>query len=222
MFDRIAGRYDLMNTLMTFGQDARWRQHVARLAGLPPGGRLLDVGSGTGGIALAARRRDSGVRSVAADFSLEMMAAGRQRPGGDRVAWCGADAQHLPFRDASFDAVTSGYLLRNVADAGQALAEQVRVVRPGGRVVCLDTCPQASSLARLFMRHMIPLLGRLVAGEARAYRYLPQSTQAFLAPEALAAQMRAAGLEQVRWRRLMLGSVAIHWGRRPVAPAGRT
>ena len=220
MFDRIAARYDRMNRLMTFGQDERWRRLVVRLAELPPAGRLLDVGSGTGGIVLAARAADRRLRAVAADFSLEMMAAGRRRPGGAAIAWCAADAQRLPFGDASFDAVTSGYLLRNASDARQVLAEQVRVVRPGGRVVCLDTCPQAGLLARFFMRYAIPLLGRLVAGESQAYRYLPQSTQAFLKPETLAGLMRAAGLEAVRWRRLMLGSVAIHWGRRPADDTG--
>ncbi len=216
MFGRIAGRYDRMNRLMTFGQDGYWRRLVVRLASLPPGGRLLDVGAGTGGIALAARRRFPALQVVAADFSPEMMAVGRRRPAGRTLSWCAADAQHLPFREASFDALTSGYLVRNVADLRQALAEQVRVVRPGGRVVCLDTSPAAAhplqSLVRLFMERVIPLLGRVVARDAEAYTYLPASTRHFLSPEALAAQMTAAGLRGVRWRRLMLGSMAVHWG----------
>jgi demethylmenaquinone methyltransferase/2-methoxy-6-polyprenyl-1,4-benzoquinol methylase len=224
MFGRIARRYDLMNRLMTCGLDERWRRLVVRQAALPPGGRLLDAGSGTGGIALAARRRHPDALVVAADFSPAMMAVGQRRAGGGTLAWCAADALHLPFRDGSFDAVTSGYLLRNVADLPAALAEQARLLRPGGRVVCLDTSPAAahpvlSPLVGFHMRRVIPLLGRLVAREAKAYNYLPASTRLFLPPSALAAAMRAAGLRQVGWRRLMLGSVALHWGIR--GPAGK-
>jgi demethylmenaquinone methyltransferase/2-methoxy-6-polyprenyl-1,4-benzoquinol methylase len=209
-----------MNRLMTFGLDERWRRLVVRLANLPPAGRLLDAGTGTGGIALAARHRFPALQVVAADFSAEMMAVGRCRPGGGTLTWCAADALHLPFRDASFDALTSGYLVRNVADLPLALAEQVRVVRPGGRVVCLDTCPAPARplkpLVRLFMDRIIPLLGRIIARDADAYTYLPASTRHFLPPEALAALMTEAGLTAVRWQRLMLGSVAVHWGTRAI------
>lgn len=219
MFDRIAGRYQLMNALMTFGRDRAWRRAVVLAAGLPAGGRLLDLASGTGDIALEALRLVAGVRVTAADFSLQMMRVGRKRPGGERIDWCAADALSLPFADASFDAVTSGYLLRNVADRAGVFREQARVVRPGGRVVCLDTSPPPDSplqpLVRLYLRRIIPLLGRLIAGERSAYAYLSASTEKFKTPDELAAIMREAGLVEVRYQRFMAGTIAVHVGTRP-------
>jgi demethylmenaquinone methyltransferase/2-methoxy-6-polyprenyl-1,4-benzoquinol methylase len=221
MFDRIAGRYQHMNALMTFGRDRGWRRAVVREAALPPGGRLLDVASGTGDIALEALARDPSVSVVAGDFSLGMMRVGRLRTGGGRVFWCAADALALPFADASFDAVTSGYLLRNVADRVGAFREQARVVRPGGRVVCLDTSPPPPSLlrpfVRFYLRRVIPLLGRLVAGDRPAYAYLAASTEGFKSPAELAAIMREAGLVDVRHQAFMGGSIAVHTGTRPRA-----
>jgi len=219
MFDRIAGRYRLMNTLMTFGRDRAWRRAVVRAAALPPGGRLLDLASGTGDIALEALRQQPGARVTAADFSLGMMRVGRQRPGGGRILWCAADALALPFADAAFDAVTSGYLLRNVADRVGAFREQLRVVKPGGRVVCLDTSPPPASpwrpLLRLYLRRVIPALGRMVAGDREAYAYLSASTEGFKEPEELAAIMRQAGLTEVGYQRFMAGTIAVHSGVRP-------
>jgi len=219
MFDRIAGRYQFMNALMTFGRDRAWRRAVVLAAALPAGGRLLDLASGTGDIALEALRLDAGARVTAADFSLEMMRVGRRRPGGDRIAWCAADALSLPFADASFDAVTSGYLLRNVTDHVGVFRERARVVRPGGRVVCLDTSPPPASplqpLVRLYLRRIIPLLGRLIAGEHSAYTYLSASTEGFKTPSELAAIMGEAGLVEVRYQRFMAGTIAVHVGTRP-------
>jgi demethylmenaquinone methyltransferase/2-methoxy-6-polyprenyl-1,4-benzoquinol methylase len=223
MFDRIAGRYQMMNALMAFGRDHAWRRAVVRAAALPPGGLLLDLASGTGDIALEAMRHDPTLRVTAADFSLAMMRVGRRRPGGARIAWCAADALALPFADATFDAVTSGYLLRNVADRVGAFREQARVVRPGGRVVCLDTSPPPPSalrpLVRLYLRRVIPLLGRLVAGDRSAYAYLSASTEGFKTPEQLAAVMREAGLAAVRYERFMAGTIAVHVGTRPAPGA---
>ncbi len=219
MFDRIAGRYDLMNRLMTFGQDRRWRRYVIRQAALPPGGRLLDVATGTGDIAQEALRQGRGVQVVGADFSAGMMRAGLRRRGGSRIRWVQADALHLPFADGTFDAVTSGYLARNAADVAGMFREQVRVLRPGGRVVCLDTSPPPSGplrpAIRLHLRVVIPLLGRLIAGDSAAYAYLPESTEAFKTPVELAAIMQAAGLVEVRWRVFMFGTMAVHTGRKP-------
>jgi demethylmenaquinone methyltransferase/2-methoxy-6-polyprenyl-1,4-benzoquinol methylase len=219
MFDRIAGRYQLMNALMTFGRDRAWRRAVVLAAALPAGGRLLDLASGTGDIALEALRLDPGARVTAADFSLEMMRVGRRRPDGGRIAWCAADALALPFADACFDAVTSGYLLRNVADRLGAFREQARVVRPGGRVVCLDTSPPPATPLRpfvlLYLRRIVPLLGRLIAGERSAYAYLSASTEGFKTPAELAAIMREAGLVDVSFRRFMAGTIAVHVGTRP-------
>jgi demethylmenaquinone methyltransferase/2-methoxy-6-polyprenyl-1,4-benzoquinol methylase len=195
-----------------------------REAALPQGGRLLDLASGTGDIALEALASEREATVVAADFSLGMMRVGRARPGGARVLWCAADALALPFADGTFDAVTSGYLLRNVADRVGAFREQARVVRPGGRVVCLDTSPPPPSplrpLVRLYLRRIIPLLGRLVAGDRAAYAYLSASTEGFKTPAELAAIMREAGLADVRHRSFMGGTIAVHVGVRPGGAAG--
>ena len=216
MFGRIAGRYDLMNRLMTGGQDVRWRRLVLDLAHLPPGGRLLDLGTGTGDLALEALGRDHGLVAIGGDFTAEMMRVGRRRTGGGQVRWLGADALNLPLPDAKFDAVASGYLMRNVSDVGRALAEQFRVLRPGGRLVCLDTTPPPQNLLRPFINFhlhvVIPLLGRLVAGASDAYTYLPDSTESFLTAEQLAERIAQAGFRDVRFRRLMLGTMAVHWG----------
>jgi demethylmenaquinone methyltransferase/2-methoxy-6-polyprenyl-1,4-benzoquinol methylase len=219
MFGRIAGRYDLMNRLMTGGQDVRWRRHVIELAQVPAGGRLLDLGTGTGDLALEALRRDGELLAVGGDFTLEMMRVGQRRPGGKQVRWAATDALHLPFDAGHFDAVTSGYLMRNVTDVRRALVEQIRVLRPGGRVVCLDTTPPPRGILRPFINFhlhvVIPTLGRLIAGASDAYTYLPESTEGFLTAEQLAERFVAAGFEAVGFRRLMLGTMAIHWGRKP-------
>jgi demethylmenaquinone methyltransferase/2-methoxy-6-polyprenyl-1,4-benzoquinol methylase len=217
MFGRIARRYDLMNRLMTFGRDRGWRRHVVAQASLRPGDQLLDLGAGTGDIGFEALRQAGRLTVVSADLTLPMMQVGRARPGGDRVLWCCADALRLPFPDGVFDAVTSGYLLRNVSDPLAAFREQARVVKPGGRVVCLDTTPPPPhSPARPFimahLRWVIPFLARLVTGDDAAYAYLADSTERFKSPEELAAIMRAAGLDDVRYRRFMLGTMAVHVG----------
>ncbi len=219
MFDRIAGRYNLMNRLMTFGQDVRWRRFVVRQAKLEPDSRLLDLATGTGDIAFEALRQTPGMRAVGADFSLGMMFVGKTLPQGDQVQWSGADALNLPFPDARFDAVTAGYLMRNVIDIPRAFAEQRRVLKPGGRVVILDTSPPPHNLLRPFieihLRYVIPLLGRVIGGNADAYQYLPESTQKFKTPEQLAALMRDAGFVNVQYRRFMFGTMAVHWGDAP-------
>jgi demethylmenaquinone methyltransferase/2-methoxy-6-polyprenyl-1,4-benzoquinol methylase len=216
MFGRIAGRYDLMNRLMTGGQDVRWRKIVIARAGLPAGGCLLDLGTGTGDIAAGALRLDPGLMAVGADFTLEMMQAGRQQSDRASVHWAGVDALRLPFPAGTFDAVTSGFLMRNVTDVERALAEQLRVLKPGGRVVCLDTTPPDHNWTHPFvsfhLHRVIPALGRLVTGNGEAYTYLPDSTEGFLNAEALAGRMRAAGFERVEFQKLMMGTIAIHSG----------
>jgi demethylmenaquinone methyltransferase/2-methoxy-6-polyprenyl-1,4-benzoquinol methylase len=216
MFGRIAGRYDLMNRLMTGGQDVRWRRLVIELARLPAGGRLLDLGTGTGDLAFEALRRDPALLPVGGDFTLAMMRVGRRRPQGAQVRWAGIDALHLPFEVGRFDAVTSGYLMRNVVDVRRAWAEQYRVLKPGGRVVSLDTTPPPQNWLRPFINFhlhvVIPTLGRLIAGASDAYTYLPDSTENFLPAERLAERMAEAGFREVGFRRLMLGTMAVHWG----------
>lgn len=216
MFDRIAGRYNLMNRLMTFGQDVKWRRFVVQQARLPANGRLLDLATGTGDIAFEALRTVPGAQVAGADFSLPMMRVGQRLPGGAQITWVGADALALPFAASSFDAVTSGYLVRNVIDIPRTLAEQLRVLKPGGRIVILDSAPPPDNLLRPFillhLRVVIPALGRLVSGDAAAYQYLPSSTQAFKTPDELAAIMRAAGVANVQYRTFMFGTMAVHWG----------
>jgi demethylmenaquinone methyltransferase/2-methoxy-6-polyprenyl-1,4-benzoquinol methylase len=218
MFGRIAGRYNLMNRLMTGGQDVRWRRFVVRQARLKPGDRLLDLATGTGDIAFEALRAMPGIQAVGGDFSLPMMRVGQMLPLGERVGWTGADALNLPFPDSTFDAVTSGYLVRNVVDIPRCFAEQLRVLKPGGRIVVLDSSPPKDNLLRPFielhLRYIIPMMGRIVAGEngADAYRYLPSSTQAFKTPDELAALMRQAGVRNVQYRTFMFGTMAVHWG----------
>jgi demethylmenaquinone methyltransferase/2-methoxy-6-polyprenyl-1,4-benzoquinol methylase len=219
MFNRIAKRYDLMNRLMTFGQDQSWRRFVVKQASVPKDGRLLDVATGTGDILFEALKKVPGLVPVGADFARGMMRAGQHRKDGNRVMWMQSDALALPFEDASFDAVTSGYLMRNVIDVKGAFAEQLRVVKPGGKIVCLDTSPPPRNLLRPFilihLKLVIPLLGRLISGNPDAYKYLPESTQAFKTPEELAGIMRSAGLDNVTYQTFMFGTMAIHTGSRP-------
>ena len=224
MFTRIARRYDLMNTVMTFGQDENWRQLTVRVARPRPDSRALDMGSGTGRIAAELAR--AGAEVWALDLTHEMMVRGRTDMAADphlrdpaqRVHFIQGDALTLPFADASFDCVTSGFTLRNVTDVPQAMRELRRVVRPGGRVVTLEAS-QPSLLPvrwgnRLYITLMLPLLGRLIAGDAEAYTYLRSSMIRFYDAPSLAAVMREAGLGRVRYKRLMFGSAAVHVGTR--------
>jgi demethylmenaquinone methyltransferase / 2-methoxy-6-polyprenyl-1,4-benzoquinol methylase len=218
MFARIAGRYDLMNRLMTGWQDVRWRREVIRMAQLPKEGRLLDLGAGTGDLAFEAQRQFPNLSADAADFTLEMMRVGRSRnpQPAHLLEWIQADALNLPFEADTYDAVVSGFLMRNVTDLRRAIAEQLRVLKPGGRLVILDTTrPRPSPLSpviRLHLRFVIPLLGSLLTGDLAAYRYLPNTTEGFLSAEQLAERMQAAGLKRVGFKLVLFGAAAIHWG----------
>ncbi len=219
MFARIAGRYDRMNRLMTFGQDVRWRRFVIRQANLPAGGRLLDIATGTGDIAEEGQRQAPGLHAVGGDFTIEMMQVGQRLPGRESIRWVASDTLALPFPDNTFNAVTSGFLMRNVIDVPGAFREQWRVTKPGGRVVVLESSPPKDNLLKPFIKFhlntIIPTLGRLVTGESDAYRYLPDSTQAFQGPEALAETMRAAGFVDVSFRLFMFGTIGVHVGTKP-------
>ena len=217
VFDSVAPRYDLMNDLMSFGLHRLWKAALIRALRPEPGLRLLDVAAGTGDVALAAAER--GAEVVALDVNAGMTAAGRDRAldrGRTDVAWAVGDAEALPFADRSLDAVTIAFGLRNVTRRERALAEMRRVLRPGGRFFCLEFSQVAApALRRLHARYTaeaLPRLGRLVAGDGEAYRYLAESIARFPDRETLAAMMRDGGFERVGWRALSGGAVALHRG----------
>jgi demethylmenaquinone methyltransferase / 2-methoxy-6-polyprenyl-1,4-benzoquinol methylase len=217
MFGRIAPRYDLMNRVMTGGRDLGWRKLLIREAKLPVDGAFLDIATGTGDIALEALHQHLDLDLVVGgDFALPMMGIGRERPKGRRVAWVGADTQRLAFASNAFDAVASGFLLRNVTDVRLALAEQTRVCKPGGRVLVLDIPRPADTLVgrlfRSYFHRVVPRMGSLISGQADAYAYLPQSADLFLRPDELKQAMEAVGLNSVYYRLLMMGTVALHVG----------
>jgi demethylmenaquinone methyltransferase / 2-methoxy-6-polyprenyl-1,4-benzoquinol methylase len=214
MFDRIARVYDLMNSLMTAGLHHRWRERAADLAGVGPGGRALDVASGTGDLAIELARRVGPTGTVVgSDFSEAMLERARQKSSA--VTWEWANALDLPYPDGGFDAATVGFGARNFSDLDRGLAELARVVRPGGRVVILEiTTPQRPPLSTFFsvwFDRIVPALGR-VAGDPDAYAYLPSSVKRFPDPQALAARMAGAGLTDVRWILTAGGIIALHSG----------
>jgi demethylmenaquinone methyltransferase / 2-methoxy-6-polyprenyl-1,4-benzoquinol methylase len=223
MFSRIARRYDLMNTLMTGGMDRGWRDAAVDAADPPVRGRALDVGTGTAGLALALAKRITEGRVVGVDFAEPMLRSGhvrlRRSHYGGRVQLLLADVLELPLDADVFDCAATAFTVRNVPDVIEAFAEMRRVLRPGGRLVCLEiTRPRTilGPLFALYFRHVVPLVGRLVAGDAEAYRYLPESAYAFLDAPHLAGAMRSAGLVNVRYRFLGMGTVALHVGEKPL------
>jgi demethylmenaquinone methyltransferase/2-methoxy-6-polyprenyl-1,4-benzoquinol methylase len=213
MFTQIAKRYDLMNRLMTGFQDVRWRKQVVRLTRLTNNASLLDLGTGTGDLAREALSQFPQAKVTAADFTFEMMRVG-QKTGP--LNFSNADALHLPFNDLSFDAVISGFLMRNLIDLQKGIEEQFRVLKNGGRIVILDTTrPKKNILSPFIWMHMhfiIPVLGGLLTGASEAYRYLPDTTEGFVTAEEMASRMTIAGFKIVGFKRLMFGTIAIHWG----------
>jgi demethylmenaquinone methyltransferase / 2-methoxy-6-polyprenyl-1,4-benzoquinol methylase len=214
MFDRIARVYDLMNSVMTAGLHHRWRERAADLAELEPGGRALDVASGTGDLAIElARRVGPSGTVVGSDFSEPMLDVARRKSAAVRWEW--GNALDLPYADDEFDAATVGFGARNFSDLDRALAEMARVVKPGGRVVVLEiTVPHRPPLSTFFsvwFDRVVPALGK-VAGDPDAYAYLPSSVKRFPQPEALAARMDEAGLADVRWILTAGGIIALHVG----------
>jgi demethylmenaquinone methyltransferase/2-methoxy-6-polyprenyl-1,4-benzoquinol methylase len=216
MFARISARYDLMNRLMTGGRDVAWRREVIRLADLGPDARLLDVATGTGDILIEALRQQPAVLAFGSDFTFEMMITGKIKEGAQAIRWNTADALRLPFPDNTFDAVTSGFGVRNFIDREQAFREQRRVVKPGGRVICLEISKPPQNLLRpfflFFFNKIVPFVGGVISGQRDAYTYLPQSVNEFLTPDELKSIMERAGLREVRYKRLMMSTVAIHAG----------
>ncbi len=217
MFDRIAGVYDLMNSLMTAGLHHRWRRRASQLARVGPGDSVLDVACGTGDLAIELAGLVGADGSViGSDFSQEMLA--RARVKAPQLSWESANALALPYEADRFDAVTVGFGARNFADLEAGLAEMVRVTRPGGRVVVLEittpTRPPLSTFFRFWFDRLVPLVGR-VAGDPDAYSYLPSSVRRFPDARSLAANLSQAGLVQVSYLLTAGGIIAIHSGTKP-------
>ena len=228
MFDAVAERYDLLNDVLSLGQDRHWRSVVARLVAARPGDTVLDIAAGTGTSSRAFTA--SGARCVACDFSLGMLKAGAGRAGasgdgasgdgaGGPVSFVAGDALTLPFADAAFDVVTISFGLRNVADPDAALAEMLRVTRPGGRlVICEFSHLPARPLDLAYQRYLaaaLPAVARRLSPAAAAYDYLAESISDWPAQAELAGRIRGAGWSAVRWRNLTFGVVAVHVARRP-------
>jgi demethylmenaquinone methyltransferase/2-methoxy-6-polyprenyl-1,4-benzoquinol methylase len=214
MFDRIAGFYDVMNSVMTAGLHHRWRARAVDLAGVGPGSRVLDVATGTGDLAIElARRVGPGGTTVACDFSEAMLSRAREKAPEIGFEW--GDAMSLRYPDADFDAATVGFGARNFDDLERGLAEMARVVRPGGRVVILEittpTEPPLSTFFHLWFDRLVPALGR-VAGDPEAYDYLPSSVRRFPPAGELAAAMHRVGLRRIRYVLTAGGIIAIHVG----------
>jgi demethylmenaquinone methyltransferase / 2-methoxy-6-polyprenyl-1,4-benzoquinol methylase len=223
VFDSVAGRYDLMNDLMSAGAHRLWKRYALALTGLKPGDRVLDVAGGTGDLAAGLARQvgQSGL-VVLTDINAAMLEAGRDRLIDDglvgNVLCAQADAERLPFADQSFDCVTIGFGLRNVTDKARALASMRRVLKLGGQLLVLEfsrpTNPTLETVYDAYSFKVLPLLGRVVAGDEDSYRYLAESIRRHPDQEQLLAMMREAGLEECRYHNLMGGIVAVHRGYR--------
>jgi demethylmenaquinone methyltransferase/2-methoxy-6-polyprenyl-1,4-benzoquinol methylase len=236
MFDKVAGRYDLMNDVLSLGQDRWWRRIVARAVGAQAGELVLDLAAGTGTSSRSFTA--AGASCVACDFSLGMLQVGARRlrsaqtgppapsgsgPAGPSgpgpVRFVAGDALQLPFRDQAFDAVTISFGLRNVADPGVGLAELLRVTRPGGRLVICEfghlPWPRLNTAYESYLATALPVVARRLSGSPEAYDYLAESIKDWPAQPELARRIAAAGWSAVRWRNLSLGVVAMHLARRP-------
>jgi demethylmenaquinone methyltransferase/2-methoxy-6-polyprenyl-1,4-benzoquinol methylase len=220
MFDRLAPRYDLLNDAISLGMHRRWKVLACRSLQLRPGAQVLDVCTGTGdlvGYVLPLVGETGSVDGL--DFSADMLARARQRfRDTPNVRFTQGDALNLPYPDNTFDGALIGFGLRNVTDIPRALAEMHRVLKPGGRMVNLDTCPVPHwSLLRLYFSSVVPRLGRLLAGDEAAYRYLSESTHHFLTPDELKAAFEAAGCVEVESQTLLLGLASLQVGRKRVS-----
>ena len=216
LFSHIAARYDAMNRLMSLGRDRYWRKLAAAALDLPDDGKVVDVGVGTGDMALAIKERWPDTTVIGVDPTWAMMAYGRRKAGMEPVGVAQATGLRLPFPGQTFDGAVSAFVMRNVVDVEQAFGEQHRVVRRGGRVACLEMSwprtPVFGALFRFYFSDLMPRVTGLLTGQPAAYRYLPRSVERFETPEELKTTMERVGLRDVCCRKLALGAVTLHVG----------
>jgi demethylmenaquinone methyltransferase / 2-methoxy-6-polyprenyl-1,4-benzoquinol methylase len=216
LFARIAGHYDLMNRIMTGGADLPLRRKAIRISGIQSTDSVLDLGAGTGDMTRKLLKRFPGLDITAADLTFEML---RNSRGWHGARVCAADALFLPFASDTYDAVISGFLVRNVTSLDQALKEQYRVLKPGGKITILDTTQPRNNLMSpirtFYLRKVIPFLGTLITRDKAAYTYLPESTEQFITAEALSDRLRATGFISINFTILFFGTIAIHTAAKP-------
>lgn len=220
MFARMARYYDTMNRILSLGRDMAWRRTLAERANVPPDGLVLDVAAGTGDVTRTLAERTSARLVVGLDFSAPMLRVARWKlghlPGMERVRLVQGDGLRLPFPDDTFDSVTSAFALRNAVDVAALFREMWRVLRPCGRVACMEICkptaPVFRSLFGVYFNRIVPLLGRLLVRDAEAYAYLPESLNQFMTSAEVVRTLEQAGFHSVACQKLMLGTVAIYVG----------
>ena len=219
MFNRIAGRYDLLNRVISFRLDSRWRNEAIRTLMTVPNPLILDLGAGTGDLTFAAARASQGNgRIVGLDFSHQMLKLAQKKKAsahyGDSTSFVLGSALLAPFKDAVFDGVMTAFVLRNVSDLSLLFAHAFRVLKPGGKFVSLDMFPPSngwfSALYGLYFYGLVPWIGGLLAHDHNAYRYLSESVRGFPPPERVASVIEQAGFERITIQRFLCGAVCIH------------
>ncbi len=230
MFDRIAGRYDLLNRVISFRLDTRWRDRAIEIILTDGNPLILDLGAGTGDLTFAAAKSTAGrARVIGLDFSLKMLRLAQEKradaPHGDKISFVLGSALLSPFRDCVFDGVMTAFVLRNVSDLSLFFDQALRVLKPGGKFVSLDMFPPSkswfSALYDLYFYRWVPWLGGVLAQDRNAYKYLSESVRNFHSPQAVGGLIEAAGFERVSIRKFLHGAVCMHIGEKSATSGHR-